>query len=86
MEGLKPKLGDPNFINFIQKYVVILTGTSKINNEGYWDSSQIRPKHKNAIRHSGGITIQAKHIIRPAIKLVEKTEEFRWFKLDKNFF
>ena len=52
----KPTLGDPNFIDFIQKYhVVIFTetwkaNTSKINIEGYWGYSQIRPKHKNAIR------------------------------------
>ena len=91
LEGLKPKLGDPNFIDFIRKYdVVIFTetwkaDTSKINVEGYWDYSQIRPKHKNAIRHSGGITVLAKHNIRPGIKLVENTEEFLWFKLDKNF-
>ena len=70
VEGLKPKLGHPNFIDFIQKYVVILTetwkaNTSKINIDGYRDFSQIRPKDKNAIRHSGGITILAKHIIRP---------------------
>ena len=92
VEGLKPKFGDPNFIHFIQKYdAVIFTetwkaDTSKINIEGYSDYSQIRPKHKNAIRHSGGITILAKHIIRPGIKLVENTEGFLWFKLDKNFF
>ena len=55
VEGLKPKLGDPNFIDFIQKYdVVIFTetwkaDTSKINIEGHWVYSQIRPKHKNAI-------------------------------------
>ena len=75
MEGLKPKLGDPNFIDFIQKYdVVILTetwkaDTLKINIEGFSDYSQIRPKHKNAIRHSGGITVLAKHIIRPGKKI-----------------
>ena len=91
VEGLKPKLGDSNFIGFIQKYVMIFTetwkaDTSKINIEGYWDYSQIRPKHKNSIRHSGGITILAKHIIRPGIKLVENTEGFLCFKLDKNFF
>ena len=86
VEGLKPKLGDPNFIDLIQKYdVVIFTetwkaNTSKINIEGYW------PKHKNAIRHSGGIIVLAKHIIRPGIKLVENTEGFLWFKLDENFF
>ena len=92
MEGLKPKLADPNVIDFIQKYdVVIFTeiwkaDTSKINIERYWDYSQIRPKHTNATRHSGGITVLAKHIIRPGIKLVENTEGFLWFKLDKNFF
>ena len=60
---------------------------SKFNIERYWDYFQIRPKHKNSIRHSGGITILAKRLIRPGIKLVENTEEFPWFKLDKkNFF
>ena len=45
VEGLKPKLGDPNFIDFIQKYdVVIFTetwkaDTSQINIEGYWNYS-----------------------------------------------
>ena len=62
---------------------------SKINIKGYWDYSQKRPKYKNAIRHSGGITILAKHInniIRFGIKLVENAEVFLCFKLDKNFF
>ena len=32
VEGLKPKLGDPNYIDFIQKYdVVIFTETWKAN-------------------------------------------------------
>ena len=49
MEGLKAKLSDPNFIDFIQKYDVSFTetwkvDTSKINIEEYWDYSQIRPK------------------------------------------
>ena len=39
-EGLKPKLGDPNFIDFIQKNAVIFketwkADTSKINIDGY---------------------------------------------------
>ena len=89
VEGLKPKLGDPSFIGFTQRYVMIFTetwkaDTSKINIEGYWNYSQVRPKHKNAIRNLGGITILAKHIIRPGIKLVENTEGFLCFKLDKN--
>ena len=44
---------------------------------------------KNAITHSGGITILAKHtnnIIRSGIKLVENAEGFLCFKLDKNVF
>ena len=36
---------------------------SKFNIERYWNYFQIRPKHKNSIRHSGGITILAKHRI-----------------------
>ena len=49
VEGLKAKLSDPNFIDFIQKYDVSFTetwkvDTSKINIEEYWDYSQIRPK------------------------------------------
>ena len=36
---------------------------SKFNNARYWGYFQIRPKHKNSIRHSGGITILAKHRI-----------------------
>ena len=49
VEGLKPKSGDPNFIDFIQKYHVMIfteiwkADTSKINIEG---CSQIRPKIK----------------------------------------
>ena len=79
-------------MDFIQKYNVVIfietwkVDTGKINIEGYWDYSQIRPKHKNAVSHSGGIAILAKHIIRHGIKLIENTEVFLWFELDKNFF
>ena len=63
---MKPRLEDPNFLETVQDYdTSILTETwkndpSKINIEGFWDYSQVRPKHKNAIRHSGRITILAK--------------------------
>ena len=50
--------------------------TSKINIEGFWDFSQIRPKYQHVIRHSGGIKILAKYIIRPGLKLVENTVGF----------
>ena len=55
--------------------------TSKINIEGFWNYSQIRPQHKNAMRHSDGITILAKHIMRLDIKLVENSEGFLCFNL-----
>ena len=69
VESLKPKLEDPNFLEFIKDYGVSIfsetwkADTSKLNTEGFWDYSQVRPKHRNAIRHSGGITILAKHNI-----------------------
>ena len=60
--------------------------TSKLNIEGFWDYSQVRPKHKNAIRHSGGIIILAKHNIQPGLRLVENSEGFLWIRLEKSFF
>ena len=55
--------------------------TSKLNIEGFWDYSQARPKHGNAIRPYGGITISAKHNIRPGRKQVEKSKRFLWIIL-----
>ena len=49
---------------------------SKLNIEGLWDYSQVRLKHKNSVRHSGEITILAKHNIRPRLKLVENLDGF----------
>ena len=51
-----------------------------------WDYSQVRPKHRNAFRHSGGITILAKQNIRPGLRLVENSEGFLWLNLEKTFF
>ena len=54
---------------------MILTETWKADtlkiNIGFWNYSQVYPKHKNAIRHSGGITVFAKNHIIFGIKLVE---------------
>ena len=91
-EGLKPKLEDPKFLETIQDYdISILTETwkndpSKINIDGFWDYSQVRPKHKNAIRHSGGITILVRYNIRPGLKLIENSKGFLWFCLKKSYF
>ena len=87
VEGIKTKLDDPSFLELIQKYdIIILTetyDTLKINIEDFWDYSQVRPKHKNAIRHSGSIAVLAKNHIRFGLKLVEDTERLLWFRLLK---
>ena len=91
VDGLKPKLEEPHFLKFIENYdISILTetwkgDTLKINIEGFRDFSQVQPKHKLVIRHSDRITILAKFNIRPGLKLVENTEGFLWFCLDKTF-
>ena len=60
--------------------------TLKSNIEGFWDDSQVRLKHKNAISYSGGITVLAKNHIRFGLKLVEDTEGYLWFRLQKSLF
>ena len=66
VEGLKSKLEDPSFIKLAQQFdISILTeiwkrDTSRLDLEGFWDFSQVRQKHFNAIRHSGGITVLLK--------------------------
>ena len=89
VESLKAKLDDPSFLELIQKYdIIILTETWKvdtlINIEGFWDYSRARPKHKDVIRHSGGIKVLAKNPIRVGLKLVEDTEGSLWFRLEKS--
>ena len=58
VKGLKPKLEDPNFLETTQDYDTSTetwkNDPSKINIEGFWDYSQVQPKYRNAIRHSGG--------------------------------
>ena len=62
VEGLKSKPEDPSFIKLVQQFdISVLTetwkrDTSKLDLGGFWDFSQVRQKHFNAIRHSGGIS------------------------------
>ena len=92
VEGLKFKLEDPTFLDLIFDHdICFLSETWKANDcklsiPGYWDYSQVRPKHKRAIRHSGGITIMVKDSIRPGIKVAQDTEGFIWLKMSKEFF
>ena len=88
VEGLKPKLDDPNFLEFIQdKETSILreawkADTSKLNIERFWYYFQ----HKNSIRHSGEITILAKRNIWPQLKLIKNSEGSPCLRKEKSFF
>ena len=92
VEGSKPKLEYPNFLEFIKGYDLSILSetwkayTSKLNIEGLRDFSRVRPKQKNAIRHSGRTTIFTKHNIKPGLKLIENLEGFLWIRLEKSFF
>ena len=75
VEGLETMLEDPSFISLVDAHdICLLTETmrsedSKLNLEGHWDFSQIRPKRKIKGRHSGGITVLVKDNLRPGIKI-----------------
>ena len=92
VEGLNSTSEDPLFSELVTKHdICLLTETwkgddSKIDLTGFWDFHQIRPKHRKAFRHSGGISVLVKDELRPGIKVVHNTEGFVWLKLDKNFF
>ena len=65
VEGLKAKLDDQNVLRYD---IILLTetwkvGTSKLNIEGFWDYSQVRPQHKNSVRHSEGTTVLEKDLV-----------------------
>ena len=84
VEGLKPKLQDPNFPEFIKDYDISILSEawiadiSKLNIEGFWNYSQVRPKHK--------IVILEESLFLLGLKLVENSEGFLWFRLEKSFF
>ena len=60
--------------------------TQKINIEGFWNYSQVHPKHKNDFKHLGFIPVLAKTHVRFGLKLVEDTEVFLWFHLGSPYF
>ena len=92
VEGLNSMLDEPSFNQLLAKHdICLLTETwkkdeTKLNIEGFWDDSQVRPKHRKAFRHSGGVTVMVKHALKPGIKVIQKAEGFIWLKLDKAFF
>ena len=55
--------------------------------EGYSVAMNIRTKSNNAKKHSGGIAVIIKSLIRNGVKFQPVTNsEYMWFKLDKTFF
>lgn len=71
VEGLASGLEEPDFIKLINQHdICVLSETwkkdeSKIELPGWWDFSLVRPKHRKAGRHSGGITIFCRNNLRP---------------------
>ena len=92
VEGLKSKQEGTSFIKLVQQFdISVLTetwkrDTSKLDLEGFRDFSQVRQKHFNAIRHSGGIAVLVKIIMRQGVRLAEDSEGFIWLQLEKSFF
>jgi hypothetical protein len=88
VEGLASTLEDPTFTDLIYNHDICLLNEtwkdtdSKISLPGLWDYSLIRPKHKKAGRHSGGITVFCKDVLRPGLKVLNSSEGFVWLKLD----
>ena len=84
VEGLKSKREKPLFIKLVQQFdTSFLTetwkrDTSKLYLDGFWDFSQVRQKHFNAIRHSEGITELVKNTIEQGVTLAEDSEGFIW--------
>ena len=92
VEGLDSMLLDPNFLDMINKHdICILTETmrkddSKLNLNGFWDFSLVRPKEEKAGRYSGGITILVKSPLRKGIKIAHSSEGIVWLRLFQNEF
>lgn len=78
VENLKTKLEDSYFYKIFDKGdISILRNVESWHFKNqHWriQESEVRPKHKHIIRHSGGITILARYSIVPGLKLVEDTQ------------
>ena len=86
------KLQDPLFIQTINKYdIIMLTEThlgydAQVNLSGYKYFPVCRNISKNK-RHFGGLGLLIRDKIRPGVKILEnKSKDFQWLKLEKNFF
>ena len=93
VQGLKSKLDDCDFFNFISDYDILLFSEcwhSKLSNidiEGYSHFSCPRPKfNRKAKRNSGGVIVYFKNILSSHLELVNVNQNgIIWFKLNKTF-
>ena len=92
VEVISSIIDDPSFFDLANNHdICLLTETwkkddSKLELPGFWDCSQVRPKHRKAFRHSGGIMVMVKNHVKPGVKVALNTEGFIWLKLEKSFF
>ena len=92
IEGLDSILLDPSFKDLIGTHdICLLSETmrgddSKLNLEGFWDFSIVRPRNSDLGRPSGGITVLVKSGLRSGVKISHSSEGFIWLKMSKSFF
>ena len=65
-----------------------LSDASVVNSPGFYSFSKFKQKSERANRNSGGIIVLIKSELRKGVKFLEKesSEEFVWWKLEKDFF
>ena len=93
IQGIRSKLDDCDFLNFISDYDILLfsecwnSKTSNINIDGYCNFNCPRPKfNRKAKRDSGGVIVYFKNKFVNHIELVNVNQNgIIWFKLKKTF-
>ena len=93
IEGLSGKLEDEDFLSTINSFDCITLVENWLNNntvdvQGFYSFSKFRQKSDKAWRNSGGITVLVRSELRKGIRFLDKesSEQFLWWKLDKEFF
>ena len=93
VQGLRSKLDDCDFLNFISDFDILIftetwsSQTSNVNIDGYNYFNCPRPKFNNkAKRNSGGVIIYYKHKLCNSLELITLNNKgIIWFKLKKEF-
>jgi hypothetical protein len=93
IEGRSGKLDDEDFLSTINSFDCITLvetwlNNSTVNIQGFYSFSKSRQKPNRAWRNLGGITVLVKSELRKGISFFDKesSEQFIWWKLDKDFF